>query len=66
MLAEDLIIYKLISIRPHDHEDVRGVVLHQGPDLDDGYVLDWLRQFEVALDDSTLVPEYMRPRGVSR
>jgi hypothetical protein len=27
--------------------------------LDDEYIIDWLRQFEVALDDSTLINEYL-------
>lgn len=55
---EDLIIYKLISTRLRDHEDAIGVIRRQGDALDDDYVLDWLRQFEQALDDSTLVAEY--------
>jgi hypothetical protein len=59
---EDLIIYKLISTRLRDHEDVRGVVRRQGNALDDDYVLDWLKQFEEALADSTLVDEYKRLR----
>jgi hypothetical protein len=45
-----------------DHEDAAGVVRRQGDALDDAYVLDWLRQFEQALDDSTLVAEYRRMR----
>ncbi|MGC8781090.1 MAG: hypothetical protein ACP5UQ_09520 [Anaerolineae bacterium] len=56
--AEDLIIYKMISTRPRDHEDARGVIRRQGNALDDRYVLNWLRQFELALDDSTLVRQY--------
>jgi len=56
--AEDLVIYKLISTRPRDHEDVRGVTRRQGAALDHKYVLGWLRQFEEAFDDSTLVAEY--------
>jgi len=60
--AEDLIIYKLISTRLRDHEDAAGIVRRQGDALDDAYVLDWLRQFEQALDDSTLVAEYRRMR----
>ena len=60
--AEDLIIYKLISTRLRDHEDTAGIVRRQGDALDDAYVLDWLRQFEQALDDSTLVAEYRRMR----
>jgi hypothetical protein len=55
---EDLVIYKLISTRLRDHEDAKGVVRRQGANLNDNYVLDWLRQFEQALDDSTLVTEY--------
>lgn len=55
---EDLVIYKLISTRPRDHEDVKGIVRRQGDVLDHKYVLNWLRQFEKALDDSTMVAEY--------
>jgi hypothetical protein len=60
---EDLIIYKLVSTRLRDREDAEGVVRRQGDKLDDGYVLHWLRQFELALDDSTLVAEYTRLRA---
>lgn len=60
---EDLIIYKLISTRLRDHEDAKSVIIRQGDVLDDEYILDWLRQFEQALDDYTLVAEYQRLRG---
>lgn len=60
--AEDLIVYKLVSTRLRDHEDAASIVRRQGDALDDAYVLDWLRQFEQALDDSTLVAEYWRMR----
>ena len=59
---EDLIIYKIISTRLRDHEDVRGIVRRRGNALDHGYVLNWLKQFEEALADSTLVEEYKRLR----
>jgi hypothetical protein len=62
---EDLIIYKMISTRPRDHEDARSVVRRQGDALDDRYVLHWLRQFEIALDDSTLVAQYRQWRRQS-
>lgn len=62
---EDLVLYKLISIRPRDREDARSVVRRQASDMDDAYILGWLRQFEEALDDSTLVSEYKRMRGSS-
>lgn len=61
---EDLVIYKLISTRLRDHEDVEGIVRRQGANLDDEYVLDWLRQFEQSLDDSTLVAEYKHLRRI--
>ncbi len=60
---EDLIIYKLVSTRLRDHEDAAGIVRRQGGQLDDRYVLHWLRQFEQALDDSTLAAEYERLRA---
>jgi hypothetical protein len=62
---EDLIIYKLISTRLRDHEDVGGVIRRQDDTLDDKYTLDWLGQFEAALDDSTLVSEYKHLRGMA-
>lgn len=55
---EDLLIYKLVSTRPRDHEDAAGVVARQGETLDRAYVLKWLREFEAALDDSTLVASF--------
>ena len=61
--AEDLIIHKLVSLRRQDHLDVVGVIKRQGDVLDDDYVEKWLREFELALDDSTLVTEYRRLRG---
>jgi len=61
--AEDLVIYKLISTRPRDNADAESVVHRQGDNLDDAYVLGWLRQFEEAVADSTLVAEYLRLRG---
>jgi hypothetical protein len=53
----------MISTRPRDWEDVQGIVRRQKDALDDAYVLDWLQQFEQALDDSTLIAEYHRLRG---
>ena len=61
--AEDLIILKLIATRGRDQDDARSVIRRQGDKLDDAYVLDWLKQFEQALDDSTLVTTYRQMRG---
>lgn len=63
---EDLIIYKMISTRPRDHEDVVGIIRRQQDGLDDAYVLRWLVQFEAALDDSTLLATYQRLRGLKQ
>ena len=64
---EDLIIYKLISTRLRDHEDAESVIRRQGKALDDAYIVQWLKEFEQALDDSTLVSEYQNlRRKVSR
>lgn len=56
--AEDLVVYKLISTRARDHEDASSVVARQRGHLDQGYVERWLREFEQALDDSTLVATF--------
>lgn len=59
---EDLIVYKMVSLRTKDRADVEGIIKRQGNRLDDRYVENWLHQFEQALDDSTLVAEYRRLR----
>ena len=61
--AEDLIIYKMVSPRTQDYVDVEGMIQRQGDALDDAYIEKWLREFEQALDDSTLVAEYHRLRA---
>jgi hypothetical protein len=60
--AEDLIVYKMLSLRSKDQADVESIIRRQGDKLDDAYVEEWLLQFEQALDDSTLVNEYRRLR----
>ena len=60
--AEDLIIYKIISTRPQDQIDVENIVRRQGNKLDASYVLKWLKLFEQALDDSTLITTFERLR----
>jgi hypothetical protein len=57
-----LFVQDTAGTRLRDHEDAQGIARRQGDNLDDEYVLDWLRQFEQALDDSTLVAEYKRLR----
>ena len=61
---EDLIIYKIISTRSRDHDDVPGILRRQRT-LDDDYITSWLLQFEQALDDSTLIRSYKRMRSAN-
>ncbi len=42
------------------HVDAENVAMRQGKRLDRDYVNYWLRQFELALDDSTLVESFSR------
>lgn len=39
---EDLIIQKIVSLRPHDREDVRGILVRQSGKLDTRYIKNWL------------------------
>lgn len=59
---EDLIVYKLLAPRGRDYDDIVGIIQRQQDVLDDAYVNRWLREFERALDDSTLVRDYQRMR----
>jgi hypothetical protein len=47
--AEDLIIHKIISSRPRDLEDVKGILL-KNPGLDKDYIMRWLKDFGVSLE----------------
>lgn len=60
---EDLIIYKSLSLRARDYADVESIVKRQADTLNDVYVEKWLREFELALDESELVTNYRRLRG---
>ena len=51
---EDLIIHKIISERPKDYEDVRGIVRHQGQRLDRRYLTQTVRSLSKALDQPDL------------
>jgi len=59
---EDFIVYKLLAPRGRDYDDLVSVIQRQGDVLDDAYVVKWLKEFEQALDDSTLVKTYRQMR----
>jgi hypothetical protein len=42
--AEDLLLHKLLSDRPRDREDARGIIRRQGSKLDSRYVKAWLQK----------------------
>jgi len=48
--AEDLIIYKAISEREKDWQDIEGILLRSGVLLDKKYLINWLSEFASALD----------------
>ena len=52
--AEALVIYKIVAARPRDREDALSILRRQAR-LDLSYVRTWLRKFEGALDDATLL-----------
>ena len=58
--AEDLLIYKLIATREKDLIDATSLIRRQGATLDLAYVRRWLREFEIALDESPLIPTFER------
>ena len=59
---EDLIVYKWLAPRGRDYDDIVSVIRRQQDQLDDAYIVKWLKEFEQALDDSTLVRDYQRMR----
>ncbi len=59
---EDLVVYKLLAPRGRDYDDIVSVIRRQQENLDDAYIVKWLKEFEQALDDSTLVRDYQKMR----
>lgn len=56
--AADLVVTKILAGRPKDLDDVRGVILAQGADLDVTRIRHRLRQIEAVLDQSDLAPVF--------
>ncbi len=58
--AEDLIIYKAISEREKDWQDIEGILLRRGALLDKKYLINWLSQFASALDKHGIQTRFER------
>ena len=56
--AADLVVTKILAGRPKDLDDVRGVILAQGENLDEKRIRYRLRQIETVLDQSDLTPVF--------
>jgi hypothetical protein len=48
----------MVSTRSRDRDDVKGIIKRQKNKLERGYIKNWLAQFQLALDDSTLIREF--------
>lgn len=55
---EDLLLMKFISERPRDREDVEGILLRSGADMDHDYVRKWLGLLAESLNLPSLADEY--------
>ena len=55
---DDLILHKIVSPRPRDHEDVAGVFRHSGSRLDFSYLDPRIEELASALDDAELGRRY--------
>ncbi len=55
---EDLLLMKFISERPRDREDVEGILVRSGDEMDHAYVRKWLKVFAETLHQPSLVEEY--------
>jgi len=57
---EDLVIHKIASSRPRDHEDLRGILLRQSKRLDFKYIRYWLRKIDQANKGAQLLRQFNR------
>jgi len=57
--AEDVIIHKLFAGRPRDLEDVRSILIKK-PEVDAGYIVRWLAQFDQAVPGGRFVQTFQQ------
>ncbi len=58
IMAEHLVVVKILAGRPKDIEDVRGILLEKSAELNHDSICDLLKQLEEALGQSDLVPSF--------
>src|SRR5438034_196356 len=59
---EDLILHKIVSERPRDHEDIEGVFRYRHAELDYGYLDPRVEELADALSDRNMLDWYRRLR----
>jgi len=59
---EDLILHKIVSPRPRDHEDIEGVFRYRHAELDYGYLDPRVEELADALSDRNMLDWYRRLR----
>jgi Nucleotidyl transferase of unknown function (DUF2204) len=59
---EDLILHKIVSPRPRDHEDIEGVFRYRHKELDYGYLDPRVEELADALSDRNMLDWYHRIR----
>lgn len=57
--AEDLILHKIISERPRDHEDVREILKHQRGKLDERYLKTYIEALSRDLERPEILEHYL-------
>ncbi|MCM8813989.1 MAG: nucleotidyltransferase family protein [Candidatus Omnitrophica bacterium] len=57
---EDLLLHKLLSDRPRDHEDARGIIMRQGKKLKTDYIFAWLRKIEKVCPERQYLKEFKK------
>jgi len=59
---EDLILHKIVSQRPRDHEDIEGIFRYRHVELDYGYLDPRVEELADALSDRNMLDWYRRLR----
>jgi len=63
---EDLILHKIVSQRPRDHEDIEGVFRYRYAELDYGYLDPRVEELAGALSDRNMLDWYLSPATLAQ